>query len=388
MLLLWFMVTGCDPEGNVVLDPVTVEVPVDRLIVNRQILSHQLPESAGQIVDVVQTETETLIGTDDGLFTLTASGLVQMHPVPIVALAVHQNIILVAHADQLNVWHGYGLTRSPLTDAFGGAAITGLIVRDETLWISTDTGLFQFTDDAVSTLMDAQNVGVMHGGAEATYVTGRVGADDGVLVLQPGDDSWQLLNFDSGYFEAIRPGDESLFGLLDGVLHHYVIDAGHAVWRRVELGNEIGSGNPVEVLATSEGGQLWGTTSHSIFQYSRGVLTEVARNDDLQAPNLRVDGVGTAWLSDESKLVAYFEEMPTMREISWTDSIAPFAEANCTRCHGALGTASELHSKEKWVSELDSIIRVVEDGEMPADNQPLELGDAALLRAWKDGGLR
>lgn len=388
LLLLLFVVTGCNPEDKVVVDPVTVESPTERVTANRQTLSHLLPESAGHLVDVIQTDTETLIGTAGGLFTLTTAGLMQMHTTPVVGLAVHQDIVLVAHADHLHIWHGNGLTRSPLSDAFGEATITGLIVRDETLWISTDAGLFQFNNDEVMTLMDALDVRTVNGGGAATYLTGMIGEDDSVLALQPGDDSWQLLDFGSGPFEVIKPGDESLFGLLDGVIHRYVTDADNAVWRQVAIETDSSSGHPVETLETSDGGQLWGITSDSLFQYSRGVLTQVTRSDELHPSQLRVDLTGTAWLSDGTRLSAYFEDAPATREISWAASIGPFAEANCTRCHGALGTARELHSQEQWVSEIDSIIRVVEDGEMPADNQPLELGDAALLRAWKDGGLR
>jgi hypothetical protein len=116
-------------------------------------------------------------------------------------------------------------------------------------------------------------------------------------------------------------------------------------------------------------------------------LSLINREDELNSATLIVDSKQAAWLSDSTTLAAYYETPPTTLDISWAGSIAAFAEANCTRCHGSLGTAHALHTQTQWSAEIDGIISALENQSMPADGLALTRGDIALIRAWKDGGL-
>jgi len=270
----------------------------------------------------------------------------------------------------------------------GVGEITGLAVRGDALWISTTAGLFEYTDGAVSSVMEPVDSRGLHGGLTASYVSAEIGEPGHYWAIEPGQDTWQILDFTDSEITEVRPGDQSLYALSGGALLQYLTNGNSAVWRRIALTMGEGPEDDISALVTSTSGQLWGLNSQLIFQHTRGTVNKIIREDDLEATRLLVDEDGVAWLSDGETLTTYSDAPPSTIDASWTASINAFAMANCDRCHGELGTAHGLHTQAQWTAEIDNIIRVLGDGSMPADGAALTLGDAALLQAWKDGGLR
>jgi hypothetical protein len=89
------------------------------------------------------------------------------------------------------------------------------------------------------------------------------------------------------------------------------------------------------------------------------------------------------WIADGSALWRLAREGD--RPASYEAAIAPFFDANCSRCHTPPGTAHSFGSYEAWVRDIDKIIDAVKTGR-PADQRPLINGDTALLERWRDAG--
>jgi uncharacterized membrane protein len=79
---------------------------------------------------------------------------------------------------------------------------------------------------------------------------------------------------------------------------------------------------------------------------------------------------------------------------TWTDDIRPIFLEHCQRCHdsgGALtaGVDLPLDSGEQWQINIEDILRLVEDGTMPSeDDEALSDEEVQTIRAWRIGGFQ
>jgi len=79
---------------------------------------------------------------------------------------------------------------------------------------------------------------------------------------------------------------------------------------------------------------------------------------------------------------------------TWTDDIHPIFLEHCQRCHdsgGALtaGVDLPLDSGEQWQINIEDILRLVEDGTMPSeDDETLSDEEVQTIRAWRIGGFQ
>jgi len=74
-------------------------------------------------------------------------------------------------------------------------------------------------------------------------------------------------------------------------------------------------------------------------------------------------------------------------DATWTEDIAPLQEASCASCHGPEGAAvTRLGTRAEWQTQIEFIVRNVEQGRMPLGRAPLSARDVALIQAWEIGG--
>lgn len=76
---------------------------------------------------------------------------------------------------------------------------------------------------------------------------------------------------------------------------------------------------------------------------------------------------------------------------TWKDDIAPIFEEYCALCHNG-ASESVLNTPESWRERIDAILKYLEDGTMPPQNDatwvPVSPEEVALVRAWRATGMQ
>ena len=326
----------------------------------------------------------TVVGSRHGLYTLDAGGVAaRVDARPVVALAaLASGGALVAMSDGLFVYDGATLEESPLEVA----PVRALATRGVDVWVATadevlaigPTTLDRFALGGVREIIASAGAGMVVLRGDAVHVL-RATGEGGWAQRAGGDEPATVLT----------PAADGLFGLVDGVLSLRQDEADGAAWRPVALTDDPqDAGAHAQALAVDPAsGALWVLTAAALVRVVGDERAHLERPDAPASPRLAVDQAGALWLFEDDGVTRLPAEVrpdaPT-----WEDDIEPFAEANCVRCHGDIGTAPPMHTFDHWVERAERIVARLDAGDMPADRQPLVGGDVRLVRAWLNGGLQ
>jgi hypothetical protein len=348
-----------------------------------------LPDGWGEALYVVHTPTGPVVGGDAGLFSLGGDGLEPLDSTPVRGLALFADEVFIARDDGLFVWEDGTLEASPITDALPEVRVTAIATQGEGLWLGTDVGVIRYAGGTLTSFGEFTAVTGITAATGADYVVIEGGESGGLFALAPNGEDWALLDLSDDPVDVVVPGPgQRLYGLAgDQLVARVEGDSGH-VWRGVAV--ESGADAPAAVgitgLATAPStAAVWAATDTHFIEIDGGRRTLVPAGE-MGTAGFGVDGAGTLWISDGTSLSA----LPSgaTAEVTWSGTIAGFVEKNCTRCHGDLGTATEMYTLTQWRESIDRIIQQLADGTMPADGAALVDGNADLLRAWKEGGLQ
>ena len=75
---------------------------------------------------------------------------------------------------------------------------------------------------------------------------------------------------------------------------------------------------------------------------------------------------------------------------SYAEQVVPWYENNCAKCHepgGEVATLTRFGDYDTFSDLVEEIIDQVDQGLMPAGDEPL-VGDPELPKKWRDGGKR
>lgn len=327
-----------------------------------------------------------LVGGTAGLFLAAGGALTALADDPVLGLAATApRTIVVATADGVSVFAG-ALEASPLSAALAGAAPRALAADPEGLWLSAGAGLYRyrFDDERLERLpgLGAPDALSAHAG------TGQLVAGAARLIAPDGG-AFRVtdLSAERALDAAFALGDGTVLGVAGGALLRRVpLDGGRVAWRPQAL--EPGGPPTLDVEAAGQDpvrGAVWIATSQALFRLDGPRVTRQPRPDGLgPAARLTVDELGAVWIDDGARLTRVGGDAAP---VTWQGAISAFAEDNCARCHGGLGTARPLDDYETWTTEIDAILRALEEGRMPLDGAPLLGGTVDTVRRWKEDGL-
>ncbi len=378
---------ACESAPPIVEGPVVAadSVTTEARVVN----SNALPESWGASLYIVQTRTGPIVGGDTGLFTVTETGLESLDDAPVRGLTQYADEIFIARDDGLFVWEDGAMEASPINDALPELVVNAIATQGDRLWLGTDAGMVAYTDGALTQFTEIAPVHTIAAATGADYVVFGGGESESLFALAPNGDDWGLLSFAADPVNLVMPGaGTALYGLVDDQLVARVEGDTGFVWRgvAVETGGEAAGATGITALATNpHTASVWAVTEQHFIQIVGGQRILVP-NDGVATGDFLVDGTDTLWASDGTTLSGFPGDEGEI--VTWEEYIGPFSETNCTRCHGALATATEIYTAAQWRASIDDIIEQLSAGDMPADGAALEGGDVSLVQAWKEGGLQ
>ena len=384
---LGFTLAACETAPPIDEGPILTAASV--VVETRAVNTTPLPDAWGDQLHVAQTPTGAMIGGASGLFQTLDGGLEMLDDVPVRGLTNYLDEVFVARDDGLFVWEDGEYALSPINDALPGLTVHAIATQGDRLWLGTDAGLVSYTSDALVSFTEVAPVHAVVAADGADYVVFEGGEDNGRFAMDVDGEAWNLLDFSGDAVESIVPGvGTQLYGLIEGQLVSRIdADAGF-VWRGVAVDTTepaaIATG--IAALATHPTtATVWAITDEHFIEIDGSERTLVAHSG-LSAGAFLVDNTGTLWRSDGATLT----DLPgaETQVITWDAHIAPFATANCSRCHGELSTATEMFTAEHWRTSIDDIIDALTTGSMPADGAALEDGNLGLVQAWKEGGLQ
>ena len=377
---------GCEGASPPIEGPVIAADSVTTQV--RTTTVSPLPDGWGEALYVVHTPTGPVVGGDAGLFSLGDDGFEPLDSIPVRGLALFADEIFIARDDGLFVWEDGALEASPITDALPELGVNAIATQGDSLWLGTDAGVIRYAGDTLTSFGELTAVTGITAATGADYVVIEGGETAGIFALAPNGEDWGLLDLSDDPVDVVVPGPgQLLYGLAGDQLVARVEGESGYVWRgvAVESGDAPAAAGITGLATAPSTAAVWAATDTHFIEIDGGQRTLVPAGE-MGTAGFGVDGAGTLWISDGASLSAL--PTGTTAEITWSGAIADFAEKNCTRCHGALGTATEVYTLPQWRDSIDGIIQQLADGTMPADGASLVDGDADLLRAWKEGGLQ
>jgi hypothetical protein len=385
---------GSDPEApRPTQRPADVLHPTRAESISLERLALGLDRAWEGPLRVASHSGRTVVGGRQGLFERSGTDLRPVDGTPVNDVAAFGDAgLIVARDDGLFVFDGV-LRRSPITDLLPGGAFRALAVRDDELWIGSDAGLFFFSDGNVAQLGERpiREISSFQRGIEVVART----ADDHHLAYRFDFPSWFLRDLsDEGLFDHVLPlSSRRILGTTARILMQRIdLPAGRAVWRDVSL--DIDPSAPgedtVEAMALDpESGAAWVVMPRGLFRVDAAVdhVSRLDRPTGLgPVTSADVSDDGALWLGDG---VGIWRVGDAEGAVSWAERIAPLSRDSCNECHKRLGTAPmTLETYEAWVFFAEKIVERMAADTMPPAGSPLIGGDVALVRRWKDGGLR
>jgi hypothetical protein len=349
------------------------------------------PNPTGNVepLHVITTTTLTLVGTSDGLFALMDQGLTRLDPTPVTAMCVFDENVMIARPDGLFLWSDGEMLRSPLSDAFAEFSINSLGASKEILWLGASSGLWAYQDTQLSHVINNTEVHKIL----ADTTSDRISYEDGqgsLFALETAADLWRFLEFGMDGVTDLVPLQDTFLGVIHGQLVMRVSDDEGSIWRGISAAPD--SWNPMRdvigLTIQTNGLGAWVLTATDIIGVTGSHHRVIQRTDELWAVEMATDNQNRIWLMGETELIVYAEDPPPTLAVNWTESVEKFATANCTRCHGPIGTAMPLHTQMQWQDASAQILIELTSGRMPLDGTPTVHGDAELIRTWIAGGMQ
>lgn len=380
--------------------PITVPPPVVRpasvdevtLGLESRTLPAQLVNDATVDVGVLAGGV-TVIGGAQGLFEIGSGGFTQIDTNAVHAVAEYAPAgLVIATSAGLQVFDG-ALQLSPIQEVLMSETVEALAERGAELWIGTSAGLWIY-DGAELVRFDGMSaVNSIHTYSSASAVVVHEGSAHKALRFENGAWNTQTLGDELAIERGILGPNGRIFGLKAGALFERVKVGEKVAWRAHSLSAATDSPGATGIQAWAidpSTGALWIVGADSLYRIetSDGRVSKVSRPQNLGAViAARVTLDGGLWLSDGTSL----HRVGNAGEpANYASNIVPFAEANCIRCHATVGGIARppLDTFESWVANIGKIITVLDEGRMPADQQPLRNGTVELIKKWRDDGLR
>ena len=381
------LTVGCGETTQTQTAPTAIELPETVETLSVPVTKRDLPNDWGEHLVLVTTVDEVLVGGGTGLFALTANSLTRLDPNPVLDLAVFGGGVVVARPAGNYFWKDGVLGRSPLSDVLSDTSVAALSAAGETLWLGTSSGVWAYSNDRLSHMMDGPSIRRVSSTTNGKFVT-MEDSEGAVFALEPADDEWAVLELTADGVTELQPTVDSLYALIGGRLHRMVSEGTSTVWRQIgAAGDSTDAIDGISNIQTqNDGAGIWLVTDTEIVGVLGNTRRTLERGDDLEEARLILDASNRPWLFGNGRLAVYSEaEVPSI-DATWAGSIKEFADTNCTRCHGPLGTAIPLHTLEQWKELSTQIIEELTAGRMPLDGAELIGGDVELIRAWVEGG--
>jgi hypothetical protein len=317
----------------------------------------------------------------------------------VVGFASTKDGLIVATPMGLFTFSG-SLTPSPLTEVLGMAAPLAIATRGDELWIGTGEALVMVAGGKslrFAELPGVTDIDTFAGGSDlvladlasgVNVLRSAAAADPAMATFTK-----HALGPELAALRALPAQDGRLVGVSGGALLERVAVTGGVAWKPLSLAKEDtapGAAGVEAVAVDPVTGSLWIAHAAAITRVTGSRAASQARPAGLgKVTLLEVTSDGSTWISDGAQLVRLgaAEGGAGAGPITYTTHIAPFATLNCTRCHVTLGRSHPLTDYQAWMTEVDNIIKVLEEGRMPDDGRPLEGGGVDLIRRWRAGGL-
>lgn len=327
-----------------------------------------------------------LLGGPRGLFVARGDTLQALDPVPVRGLTMAApSAAAVATPTGLSVFDG-ALSPSPLSPALAGETSSALAGDAHGLWIATDAGLHRYAGGVRTRFDDFGPLDGVHlGGAPLT-----AHGPQGVFHIAPDGEGWRYvtLSDERPLDEAFILPDGSALGLHEGALWRRTsTPEGAFEWRPQALTLDGPAAQGVGAAAQDpRRGVVWLWDGRAVHRFDGArVATQALPTGSADGLDLAVDELGALWIDDGAQTTRIGEDTAP---VTWRGEVAAFSEANCARCHGALGTARPLEGYETWRADIDLIVEAVEAGRMPLDRAALTRGSLNTLKRWKEDGLQ
>lgn len=319
---------------------------------------------------------ELFVGGTAGLFRWDIDRFVEVTATPVQAIAGD-----VIATDELSVL-STTLERSPLTDDIDGA-VGAMAWRGDELWLATASMVYRYVEGDGLYEFDG-----------LTGVTGLSAFSGSAVVFTTANGPLALREDGSGFTErdlsaetggTVVPSHAGRFlASENGALLERTVVDDFVMWRGVALTMDGPAATDVRfLLADPATGASIAITDSNLYRLEGGAVFE-SSFEDAALTQASVTRDGAVWLGDGTSLWRYAE----IETVTYAEHIAPFFEANCERCHTAVGTARALDTFESWTENVDAIVAQLEERKMPADGMPLVGGGIDLVKRWKTDGLQ
>ncbi len=388
---------GDSGGGDGVSGPSSESVPVVRPEAVTEVASQGvelgLPDGdwGSNALSVVQDALlGTWVGGPEGLFVERSAGFELVDAEPVNAMILLEEVgVLVARADGLWVWDGASLRITSLQSELGEGPVLALAEADGVLWLATDAELFVYEGGQLAAFEGIEAVVGIHAAADASQVV--LTQDDGALsLLRQDGDGWVWVSLEQEPASAAVPAANGRLLGLDGdaLIERVSLGDGQVAWRPVALTDspdDPGAAGLEALASDPQSGAVWAVDSGHIAKLSGASVERFEKPEALGTVSLaQVSQDGILWLWADGALWRVGDDGEV---VGFATHIEPFAQANCGRCHAEGGVAHHLETYEQWSDEAAAILVTLEEGSMPADGQPLELGTAQLVQRWIEDGL-
>ncbi len=343
---------------------------------------------------VVHDDGRILAGGASGTYRL-GEPTELLDDAPVRGLLAHDELgFVIFSAEGIAVYDGE-LYPSALSEALADVSVLGVARRAEEVWLVTDAELFELEGESLFSYPGRVGIEGLWTHDDASLLIAR--AADGFTLLRDVGEGLSVQSL-SDELEAIAlasPGPhERVFAVTSdgGALVERVAVEGGVAWRSVALtsaAGDLGATGVDSIVADPVGGALWVARGESLTRIDGGGVVSAVGWPDGVAPSGRLVATadGAVWLTAGEQLVRVGPESPPP---SYALVVVPFYQNNCARCHepnGEVATVTRLSDYDAFAANIDDIITQVEQGLMPAGDQPL-VGDPELPRKWRDGGMR
>jgi hypothetical protein len=364
----------------------------------------------------------TLVGGKGGLFLLQHGLFEQVDDREVVAILPAGEQLLVVTPERTRLWSG-ALHDFDLISAFDTSPIraAGGDAQSE-LWLATHSRLWLYQSGRLQSFSDFFGVESILGAPSKHIAVVRQQGE--FWLIRREQEQWitRSVRHTDQDLQTIIPFGSALLALAPAGVFRQAVGGEGTAWSHFELGNNAGLSH----LAPGASDSAWAIGSEVWYVDSAGDVNQALLDEPVAAAVAQVDQSGALWLANENELVrialvgAPAIDMGLDRQqpdagpsqvdgsapvgdsaltdgvgsLGYADSIAPFIEANCARCHVETTATPQnyvglsLASYEEVKIMLPFIIEDLQLGLMPADGEKLVGGDVNLFIEWKNGGLK